>query len=746
MAPSAAEIARHFPQLEVLELLGQGGMGAVYKARQIKLDRLVAVKIIRPETTGDPAFAERFMREARTLARLSHSGIVAVHDFGEVNAPEIVNAVSSSGKLFYFIMEYVDGANLRQLMEAGQLSPELAVTIVPQVCDALQYAHDEGVVHRDIKPENILLDSRGRVKIADFGLAKLGGPAAEQWTLTGTHQVMGTPRYMAPEQMAGSREVDHRADIYSLGVVFYEMLTGTVPVGHFAPPSQKSTVDIRLDDVVLKAMASEPERRFQAARELRSSVEKISSPSVQPATGSLVGKASRETGFSTIIDREVLGAWRLMSGSGETFVERSTAMPVLFMLVLCLVGGLGSLLPWFNIEFTETAVAEAANDFLASGTPRDVIDYGAYLSCQASAGPRPDSGIVWNPKNVYLCHGTDLNLGFISVILFGSLALAWLLTPQRYRLSIPLTSVAVILSAILLLSVLFARLEIQNLPFRLTSSAGVSPASVKLSEPGLLTWQACLYLQDADSPPGPPVADSPPSSQVTDGSSEVFSGPLRTIRPQPGYFLVLGVAALLLVLNGSGLRWAVFDGERQFQAGESRGDIVTVSPKDVAGGLLPDVCLVCGQHSTDRVQKSIQYQSKFAQACMFAGFVLGGIPGVIIAIATVRDIPVACPVCPTHRNHWRRLTLLASIGWLIPVLLGGTGFLLGYFATAHSLQPSALAIWGLVTGVVLGAATYLIPVIYMATTNAKCEQTSDNEITFSRVSPAFARAVRSRKS
>src|SRR5262249_40306460 len=161
--PALAELARHFPQLEMLALLGQGGMGAVYKARQTKLDRLVAVKILPPEVARDPAFAERFMREARSLARLNHPHIVTVHDFGDVEG------------LYYFTMEYVDGQNLRKLLQAGPLPAEATLGIVRQLCDALQYAHDVGLVHRDIKPENILLDHKGRVKVADFGLAKLVG-------------------------------------------------------------------------------------------------------------------------------------------------------------------------------------------------------------------------------------------------------------------------------------------------------------------------------------------------------------------------------------------------------------------------------------------------------------------------------------------------------------------------------------------------------------------------------------------
>ncbi|MHC4545215.1 MAG: protein kinase domain-containing protein, partial [Planctomycetota bacterium] len=141
--------------------------------------------------------------------------------------------------------------------------------------EALQYAHEEGIVHRDIKPENILLDKKGRVKIADFGLARLLDRPATAFTLTQAGQRMGTPHYMAPEQIQGGHEVDHRADIYSLGVVFYEMLTGQLPIGQFAPPSQKVHVDVRLDKVVLKSLAHEPERRYQHASEVKTEVETI---------------------------------------------------------------------------------------------------------------------------------------------------------------------------------------------------------------------------------------------------------------------------------------------------------------------------------------------------------------------------------------------------------------------------------------------------------------------------------------
>ena len=271
-APSPEELVRHFPQLQIIELVGQGGMGAVYKARQERLDRTVALKILPPAAGRDPAFAERFTREARALAKLNHPNIVGVYDFGETGEP---GPLAAGGKLYYFMMEFVDGANLRHVLRSGNLQPREALQIVPQLCDALQYAHDEGIVHRDIKPENILLDKKGRVKVADFGLAKLLGQAAKPFTLTGSHQVMGTPHYMAPEQMEKPLTVDHRADIYSLGVVFYEILTGELPLGRFAPPSQKVQVDVRLDEVVLRALEKEPARRYQHASDVKTEVESI---------------------------------------------------------------------------------------------------------------------------------------------------------------------------------------------------------------------------------------------------------------------------------------------------------------------------------------------------------------------------------------------------------------------------------------------------------------------------------------
>jgi len=301
--PEPGELAAQFPRLEILELVGVGGMGMVYKARQPRLDRLVALKILPIDSMPDPSLAERFEREARALAKLSHPGIVTLHDFGQTDA------------YCYFIMEFVDGTNLRKLIQAKSLAPRQTLEMIRQICEALQYAHDENVVHRDIKPENILVGKKGQVKIADFGLAKLLG-SRQDTSLTASQLVMGTVNYMAPEQRESSRDVDHRADIYSLGVVFYEMLTGEVPMGRFDAPSKKAPIDARLDEVVLHALEREPSRRYQSVSEIRSGVESIaSSAAVPPLIGAPSVRAPAEASWSRVHYSDVLTVvWFLVLG------------------------------------------------------------------------------------------------------------------------------------------------------------------------------------------------------------------------------------------------------------------------------------------------------------------------------------------------------------------------------------------------------------------------------------------------
>jgi len=288
-APTLPALAPQFPELEIVDVIGKGGMGAVYKARQRELDRFVALKILPPGIGRDPAFADRFTREAKALARLNHPGIVTLYEFG--HTPE---------GLYYFLMEFVDGVNLRKLLNAGRVSPREALAIVPQICDALQYAHDQGIIHRDIKPENVLLGRQGRVKVADFGLAKLvnteGGsaPVVDGRSLIGLPEagnVMGTPQYMAPEQREHPTKVDHRADIYSLGIVFYEMLTGELPGKPIEAPSRKVRLDVRVDAIVMRALDKIPELRYETVTDFCTEIQTITTDG-----GSLGTPASQKDG------------------------------------------------------------------------------------------------------------------------------------------------------------------------------------------------------------------------------------------------------------------------------------------------------------------------------------------------------------------------------------------------------------------------------------------------------------------
>jgi len=263
--PSIGDLNEHFPQLEITRLVGRGGMGAIYHARQTALDRDVALKIIAKEVAGDTAFIERFEREAKTLARLSHPHIVTIFDFGR----------TVDGQA-YLIMEFVDGINLREAMTSGSVDREDSPDLIATICKALEYAHAKGVVHRDIKPENILLGEDGTVKVADFGIAKIIDNSISTPTLTATRQVLGSLHYLAPEHLESPNQVDHRVDLYALGVVFYELLTGQLPLGRYEPPSAvRPEVDHRLDAVVMKALSRQPSQRYQSAAELESDLQQI---------------------------------------------------------------------------------------------------------------------------------------------------------------------------------------------------------------------------------------------------------------------------------------------------------------------------------------------------------------------------------------------------------------------------------------------------------------------------------------
>ena len=331
--PSVEQMAKLFPQLEIIALLGQGGMGAVYKARQPRLNRFVALKILSPEKQNDPQFAERFEREARALAWLTHSNIITVYDFGETQG------------VYYLLMEFVDGMTLRQLLQARRLASAEALAIVPQICQALQYAHEQGIIHRDIKPENILLDKKGQVKIADFGIAKILDQAPQDISLTGAKDVVGTAHYMAPEQIEKPQTVDHRADIYSLGVVFYEMLTGELPLGNFLPPSQKVQIDVRLDEVVLHAMEKEPERRYQTASQVKTAVETIAN-SITPSANAEMSAGEILAGDYTLdIGSCLQRGWALVRNDFWPVVGVTVLVRLLQMAALSACIGLVFLAP-----------------------------------------------------------------------------------------------------------------------------------------------------------------------------------------------------------------------------------------------------------------------------------------------------------------------------------------------------------------------------------------------------------------
>ena len=274
--PEPAVLDPLFPAYVIEALIGRGGMGAVYRARQRSLDRLVAIKLLPFELGVREDFAERFRREATALARLSHPHIVAVHDFGQADDGH-----------FFIVMEYVEGTDLAARQQQGKLPPAEAIAVVRQICEALEFAHAQGVVHRDIKPGNILLDAAGRVKVTDFGIAQLAGDEPRA-ALTITGALLGTPEYAAPEQTQPAAVVDERADIFSVGVMLYELLTGQLPRGVFRPLAQLVPTARSLDRVVTRALQSEPSLRYATVRELRTALAVSAAPK-RPRFAALAG-------------------------------------------------------------------------------------------------------------------------------------------------------------------------------------------------------------------------------------------------------------------------------------------------------------------------------------------------------------------------------------------------------------------------------------------------------------------------
>ncbi len=403
------ELAPHFPQLEILECLGRGGMGVVYKARQKSLNRIVALKLLAPERVADPKFAERFAHEAHALAALNHPNIVTIYDFGQ------------AGGFYFLLMEFVDGVNLRQAMKAGRFTPEQALAIVPPVCEALQYAHEHGIVHRDIKPENLLLDKVGRVKIADFGIAKMLGAESPSVGLLES-QPAGTPQYMAPEQKARTG-ADHRADIYSLGVVLYELLTGELPGTRLQPPSRKVQIDVRLDEIVLRALENAPELRFQTANEFRTQVETIADGAAaipSPAQSDYITSWGFRITTGPAIKTGYVRFWEKLFGSVNSAgaintLNISRIGYVGFLAVFAILPGWRSFWPAFGFLGMFGLIGVA---YLSEAAARR----GVGLS---ETGGLPDAKIqrgVWRSRVVWLIiGGTFLPIALFAVSLIVSL-------------------------------------------------------------------------------------------------------------------------------------------------------------------------------------------------------------------------------------------------------------------------------------------------------------------------------------
>ena len=249
---------------EVLGLIGGGGMGEVYRAVRIESREVVAIKVVAGRLTRDPEVMARFENEVSAISRLDHPNVVRVIDQGE-----------TAGGRHFLVTEFVDGCDLRRLMRAQRLEPARAFDIFAKVCAGVAHAHGRAIIHRDIKPANILTGLDGTVKVADFGLAKTLADESHWYGFTQTRDTFGTPYYIAPEVTRRAGAADQRTDVYALGVLLYELLSGAVPMGQFTPLSQRTDMDPRIDGIIAGALADDPERRTPSVAALAASVAKI---------------------------------------------------------------------------------------------------------------------------------------------------------------------------------------------------------------------------------------------------------------------------------------------------------------------------------------------------------------------------------------------------------------------------------------------------------------------------------------
>jgi serine/threonine protein kinase len=268
-APDIAELIPLFPGYEIQGLIATGGMGAVYRALQKSLDRVVAIKILPKELSRDAAFCAGFEAEAKAMARLNHPNLIGVYDFGEVNG------------MLFIIMEYVAGKSLYHYAYGKTLDPSEVVRLVTGICHGLAHAHENGIIHRDIKPSNILLDLYSLPKIGDFGLARPVERKIEEG-----EEIFGTPHYTAPEVVSHPHSVDFRADLFSVGVLLHELLTGKLPADDPRPASLICRCHLRFDEIIRRATNPLPAARYSSATEMANDLLAIS-----PSQGPRVARA-----------------------------------------------------------------------------------------------------------------------------------------------------------------------------------------------------------------------------------------------------------------------------------------------------------------------------------------------------------------------------------------------------------------------------------------------------------------------
>jgi len=428
--------ARLGEALELLEEIGRGGMGAVYRAHHARLGRDVAVKFLPEDLATDPGFEKRLAREARALARLSHPGIVAVHDLGREQERS------------YIVMEYVDGA---PLSDSLPVPVGRAVEIARQACDALAHAHAQGLVHRDIKPSNLLLARDGRLKIADFGLARLTPRSGDAlWTVTSPDQAAGTPAYMSPEALAGA-DPDPRMDVFSLGVVLYEAVTGRRPHGEVEP------LPGGLDLVVRRALAADPARRYPSADAMAGALSAVArrlpSPQASSASGLPPDERNWLNAVALLQALATAGAlWAVLLSVTPRLVAPGEVMPLVMIGTERLTDGRLVSRARFETAATLVAVALAVVAVAAYGFLRRHWRE-AGLDRPSPDTPLGESGWVLGAGllsiGVYGVRLALMGLGYAwpsvyipllgGLIELGALVLVWIAVLEARRISRPLS-------------------------------------------------------------------------------------------------------------------------------------------------------------------------------------------------------------------------------------------------------------------------------------------------------------------